>query len=130
MNLLLRHAPQSPTPPSAETRPRGAKSAAPEPLIRCRACRHAVTRSAERIAKGSAHRHTFANPSGIVFEIGCFRDAPGCEAVGAPSTEFTWFAGYAWQIGVCAACRIHLGWRFSAADRFFGLILDRLIFPD
>jgi hypothetical protein len=130
MNLLLRGSPHASAPAASAPRAQDEKSPAPQPLILCRACRHAVTREEERIAMGSAHRHTFANPSGIVFEIGCFRNAPGCAAVGPLSAEFTWFAGYSWQIGVCAACRLHLGWRFVGADRFFGLILDRLIAPD
>lgn len=32
---------------------------------------------------------------------------------GAPSTECSWFAGYAWQICSCARCHRHLGWRYS-----------------
>ena len=78
-----------------------------------------------------SHRHTFANPHGIIFEIGCFKQASGCAAVGPPSAEFTWFAGYRWQPGLCVACLIHLGWVFSAAggDGFHGLILERLIEP-
>jgi hypothetical protein len=46
---------------------------------------------------------------------------------GIKTDEFTWFAGYTWQIGVCRKCLSHLGWRFqSMGDYFFGLILDRL----
>jgi hypothetical protein len=101
-----------------------------DPRILCRACRHPITRPGERISVDGAHRHTFANPSGLVFEVGCFRQADGCGAVGPKSAEFTWFAGYAWRVGICAACGIHLGWRFTsqAGHTFHALILDRLIF--
>ncbi|MGD9062401.1 MAG: cereblon family protein, partial [Desulfobacterales bacterium] len=62
-----------------------------EEYILCRQCRQAITRPAERIAVQGSHQHTFANPHGIVFEIGCFKSAQGCGYAGAPSTEFTWF---------------------------------------
>jgi len=76
-----------------------------------------------------AHAHTFANPEGIVFEIGCYRDAWGCGYLGPLSPEFTWFAGYVWRIAVCSNCLVHLGWRFSSPDGHFfhGLITNRLI---
>jgi hypothetical protein len=74
------------------------------------------------------HAHTFTNPHGIRFHIGCFADAPGCVASGEPTTYWSWFPGYAWQVENCRSCREHLGWLFEAPDRpaFHGLILDRL----
>ena len=104
----------------------------PSPDIRCRQCGLAVTRIDWRIARGGGFRHTFANPHGIVFDIGCFGRADGCAPIGEASDEFSWFPGYRWRIGVCRSCQIHLGWRFSSAgsDLFFGLIIDRLVFPE
>lgn len=101
-------------------------------MIRCRNCLFVITRPSEAIAMQGGHRHTFANPHGIVFEIGCFRNADGCRYLGAPSDEFTWFAGFGWRIALCAGCKGHLGWLFAspAGNHFNGLILDRLIFPD
>jgi hypothetical protein len=46
---------------------------------------------------------------------------------GAPTEEFTWFKGYAWQIFNCKRCGSHLGWRYTTKDEgktppyFFGL---------
>ena len=107
-------------------------SAATMDAIVCRQCFHVITSSAERTVIDGAHAHTFANPEGIVFEIVCYRDAWGCGYVGSVSPEFTWFAGYVWRIAVCANCRVHLGWRFSAPDGHFfhGLITSRLIVKD
>ena len=34
---------------------------------------------------------------------------------GIPSTECSWFPGYAWQIAGCSRCHTHLGWRYSWA---------------
>jgi hypothetical protein len=98
-----------------------------EKRLFCAACRHPVTHQDERIQVHGGHEHRFANPQGIHFHIGCFREAAGCLAVGAATPEFTWFAGYAWRIALCAHCRAHLGWRFEAPqDYFHGLIIDRL----
>ena len=94
----------------------------------CAVCGNPVTGDDQRIEVAGAHRHTFANPHGFVFNIGCFRLAPGSVADSRAFTEFSWFEGYAWSLAVCAMCGSHLGWRFSAeGDRFYGLVLDRLI---
>lgn len=97
--------------------------------LRCKACKHKITTHTETINVSGAHQHTFANPNGIVFEIGCFKIAPGCRHTGPFTPEFSWFPGYSWQISVCGSCLTHLGWRFVSAenDFFYGLILDRLI---
>lgn len=113
---------------------------APEPLaspatqgsIVCRQCLHEITSVSERVEINGGHTHTFANPQGIVFEIGCYRHAWGCGYAGHASAEFTWFAGYVWRIAVCAGCLVHLGWRFSASEGVFfhGLIGTRLMVRD
>jgi hypothetical protein len=102
-----------------------------EAYILCRQCHQAITRPADRTTVQGAHRHTFANPHGIVFEIGCFRNVEGCGYAGAASNEFTWFAGYSWRVCFCRMCLTHLGWVFNSGggDVFHGLILDRLIEP-
>lgn len=101
----------------------------PEEVIRCRQCRNVITSPDERIIIQGSHQHTFANPHGIVFEIGCFRNVKGCGYVGPSSNEFSWFAGFQWRVVVCMTCLTHLGWLFDspAKDSFHGLILDHLI---
>jgi len=102
-----------------------------EEYILCRQCHQAITKPADRIVMQGSHRHTFANPPGIVFEIGCFRSVTGCGYAGAASDDFSWFAGYSWRVCFCALCLTHLGWMFSrmGSDTFHGLILARLIEP-
>lgn len=97
-------------------------------LIVCRQCLQIVTRPEERMEVDGSHVHTFANPQGIVFEIGCFRSVTGCGFSGSPSSEFTWFSGYQWRVAVCGGCLSHLGWLFQggSGDSFCGLILNRL----
>lgn len=98
-----------------------------EPAILCRACSHIITAGDQQIEVAGSHRHTFFNPVGIVYELGCFARAPGCSLAGESSAEFSWFAGYLWRIALCGQCGIHLGWRFQSAEiSFYGLILSHL----
>ena len=103
-----------------------------EEYILCRQCHQAITRPADRMAVQGSHRHTFANPHGIVFEIGCFKTVKGCGHAGPATDEFSWFAGYSWRVSFCTMCLTHLGWIFisGSGDIFHGLILDRLIEPN
>jgi hypothetical protein len=100
-----------------------------EEYIFCRQCGNIITSPEERIVVQGSHRHTFANPHGIVFEIGCFRTVKGCSHAGPASTDFSWFSGFSWRIAVCFQCLTHLGWLFASPDQgqFHGLILDHLI---
>ena len=95
----------------------------------CAACGHRITSERERISVLDSHEHRFFNPTGFLFHIGCFRNAPGCLAIGHPSTEFTWFPGFAWCHAMCDGCGQHLGWRFSDSEgnSFFALVLNRLV---
>jgi hypothetical protein len=96
-------------------------------ILVCAACLQAVTTTSARIEMSGGHAHTFSNPHGIVFHIGCFAVAPGCGVASESSTLHTWFPGYAWQIAVCRGCGEHLGWLFRSGDScFHGLIFDRL----
>ncbi|MEO5336027.1 MAG: cereblon family protein [Magnetospirillum sp. WYHS-4] len=100
-----------------------------EERLYCAACGREVTRGRWRVTVQEDHEHTFFNPAGMVFRIGCFREAPGASPQGEPSTRFTWFRGYRWRIAVCGGCREHLGWLFTGVGEppaFFALILGKL----
>lgn len=94
----------------------------------CAACGWPITTEHQRIAVRGRHQHRFRNPHGLVFEIGCFAAASGCGHAGEATEEWTWFAGYSWQIAVCGGCGAHLGWRYRnrAGEGFYGLILKNL----
>ena len=100
-----------------------------ERAILCRACSHTVTSSRCAIEVEGKHQHTFFNPAGVIFEIGCFAEAIGCQSLGEASTYFAWFPGCAWRFAICGACQIHLGWEFLTPSdtTFHGLIRNRLI---
>lgn len=98
-----------------------------DPLIRCKNCGYTITSVDAIIPVAGNHRHTFKNPAGIVYTIGCFSSARGCFNMGEPTFEFTWFPGYSWCYSVCSKCFTHMGWYYQSGDStFYGLILNRL----
>jgi hypothetical protein len=100
-----------------------------EGLILCRSCRHPVTSSSQSLEVNGSHHHTFPNPLGIVFRIGCFAIAAGCVKRGRPTGEFSWFPGFSWCFALCSNCRAHLGWHYSSGSgkNFYGLIMGQLM---
>ena len=118
--------------PKTNQEPENAEKDIHDDDLICRQCRFAITNETNRITVNGAHCHTFANPHGIVFEIGCFNKADGCAVMGHPTSEFSWFPPNLWQTAICGFCLSHLGWRFSTSGNviFWGLILDRLIQAD
>ena len=107
------------------------KTTEDEKFIRCDKCLQPITRPSDRISIDGSHAHTFSNPSGTVYEIGCFGAVNGCGYMGPESKEFTWFKGYVWKVTYCGRCFTHLGWLFtSSSGSFNGLILDRLTDPN
>lgn len=98
-----------------------------ERIVACRGCNNKIAGIADKISFDDHHIHTFANPSGILFEIGIYGEAGGLVMEGAFSDEFTWFKGYSWRIALCSFCLIHMGWMFQNRDNsFFGIISDRI----
>ncbi|MGB1277180.1 MAG: cereblon family protein [Nannocystaceae bacterium] len=92
----------------------------------CRTCGIPVTSLAARKQVAGSHRHTFVNPQGESFELGCFAEAPGAMGVGPPTEHFTWFPGAPWRGAVCRGCGTQLGWAFGEPIDFYGLIFTRL----
>ena len=45
--------------------------------ILCAECSQAITDDSERIEVNGAYEHTFVNPGGIIFQIGCFANISG-----------------------------------------------------
>ena len=97
----------------------------------CFACTHPITSKDQRIEVNESHEHTFANPSGHIYRIGCFASAQGCMVQRDSTESFTWFTGYSWSLCACSLCGSHLGWHYRLDhNTFFGLVLDRLIEKD
>ena len=95
-----------------------------EKSVRCKNCGFDITSPSLAI---EPHEHTFRNPAGFSFHLVCYSDAEGAVNVGSPTTEASWFKGYAWTFAICGQCQMHLGWWYSGSDTFAGLIATRLI---
>ncbi|MCP4154771.1 MAG: hypothetical protein GY757_44025 [bacterium] len=99
-----------------------------ESFLYCKHCNFIITSPSHRIEIAGAHSHTFRNPAGIVFRIGCFSSAKGCFHFGEPTAEHSWFPGYSWSFANCLNCFQHMGWLFQSGDsHFYGLILNNLV---
>jgi hypothetical protein len=119
------------------TAPTTKRATTAERAIRCARCGHALTSTRHAIDVAGRHAHVFMNPSGVVFPIRCFAEAPGVNERGAPTREATWFPGTAWTYAHCAGCGGQVGWRYvvvdgdadvdAAGDRFHGLIADAVV---
>ena len=97
--------------------------------VRCASCRSIITYQANAEAIAGSHVHSFVNPGGYEFTIGCYRKA-WCRLIGTPTLEWSWFTGHRWQYALCPQCEEHLGWFYqNTAEQsyFYGLILNRLI---
>ncbi|ESO12237.1 hypothetical protein HELRODRAFT_63317 [Helobdella robusta] len=78
---------------------------------------------------------TYVNPGGHVHETLTVYHANNLSTVGRPSTESSWFPGYAWTIAQCSSCRKHMGWKFTLdkkdpyvnPQKFWGLCRTSLI---
>lgn len=105
---------------------KGKSGRADEALV-CTSCLNTVTLRDHAVSINGSHTHTFFNPQGIVFELGCFREASGCLVMGEATSEFTWFPDSVWRFALCRKCGIHLGWHYELREsEFYGLILARL----
>ena len=96
--------------------------------IVCVECSQGITVDFERIEVNGAHEHTFINPSGIIFQIGCFTRVFETKISGSATEQWCWFKDYSWRMVCCDRCGTHLGWVYMANGeiRFFGLIINRL----
>ena len=97
-----------------------------EEIVLCRSCFVPITEKREITEIDGSAFHYKKNPAGIYFRIVCFRSAKGCRNVGFYTSEYSWFPGYKWCIVICGACSSHLGWQYSGAGNFYGLIADRI----
>lgn len=97
-------------------------------LILCRNCGNTITSIENMITVNDRHKHTFINPAGYTYQIGCFSAADGCIVYGDPTPEHSWFNGFSWNYAICSQCINHIGWYYQGRNEsFFGLILDRLV---
>jgi cereblon len=87
------------------------------------------------MSKGNVNAN-YCNPAGYIHEtLTVYKTLENAvDMVERPSTEFSWFPGYAWQIAICSNCHLHIGWKFIAVSNrnmrprtFFGLSCKSLL---
>ncbi|KAF4024069.1 hypothetical protein G4228_015691 [Cervus hanglu yarkandensis] len=75
----------------------------------------------------------YVNPHGYVHETLTVYKACNLNLIGRPSTDHSWFPGYAWTIAQCRICASHIGWKFTATkkdmspQKFWGLTRSALL---
>ncbi|XP_015496659.1 protein cereblon isoform X3 [Parus major] len=75
----------------------------------------------------------YVNPHGYIHETLTVYKACNLSLSGRPSTEHSWFPGYAWTIAQCRICGSHMGWKFTATrkelspPKFWGLTRSALL---
>lgn len=102
----------------------------------CKRCRTQIACYSDifAMAKGNVNAN-YCNPAGYIHETLTVHKTldDAAKIVDRPSTEFSWFPGYAWQIAVCKRCSSHIGWKFIAVTKnlkprtFYGLSCKSLV---
>lgn len=99
----------------------------------CRECGARIASESHCIAvAGKPTLATYVNPAGLECEVMTVARAANLAQADDATEEHTWFEGYAWRPVGCAACGVHLGWRYEAAGApsgpagFFGLLVGAL----
>lgn len=112
---------------AAKERPADERAAERKRPILCRRCGEELSDGSAVFAMTSGgSSEVFVNPHGVLHEVVTVHWARNLIVAGPPTTEFTWYPGYAWEIAYCARCREHSGWAFTAVaggapSRFWAL---------
>nr|KAF6310312.1 cereblon [Myotis myotis] len=75
----------------------------------------------------------YVNPHGYVHETLTVYKASNLNLIGRPSTQHSWFPGFAWTVAQCRVCASHIGWKFTATkkdmlpQKFWGLTRSALL---
>ncbi|CAH1784300.1 unnamed protein product, partial [Owenia fusiformis] len=103
-------------------------------ILCCKDCGRQITNKKEVFSMTlQGPMAAYVNPGGHVHETLTVYKAQNLSMVGGPSTEHSWFPGYAWTIVQCAHCHTHMGWKFTATkkklkpDKFWGITRSALL---
>jgi cereblon len=81
--------------------------------IRCRVCNNEVADPGDVFRAGEDAVQVFVNQAGYAHEVITVLDAWNVVISGRPTTEFSWFPGYAWRHVLCGGCGNHVGWLYE-----------------
>lgn len=82
--------------------------------ISCSECKSKISKKDDVFSMSlQGPQGTYVNPSGYVHETITVYRAESLSLRDRPSTEFSWFPGYAWTVCDCSQCGSHIGWKFT-----------------
>ncbi len=93
----------------------------------CAVCNAFITDDYFSIHINGQHQFIKINPDQHEFSFVCFAEAQGCHKTGLATAKDSWFHNCQWRFAHCKSCSTQLGWFFSGAHNFFGLIREQLI---
>lgn len=103
-------------------------------VLCCSSCMRQVARKEDVFSMSrEGPLGAYVNPGGVVHETVTVYKADNLTLIGRPSTEHSWFPGYAWTIAQCQECGHHMGWKFTATNKkttpskFWGLCRSSLV---
>ena len=86
-------------------------------ILCCRNCGETLAQQSDIFSMSKeGPQGSYVNPGGYVHETLTLYKVKNILYTGQPSTEYSWFPGYAWQICQCSYCDSHLGWRFTVSS--------------
>ena len=130
---FLQQKTSSPSQPILEEAEEDQPSLKKDSSIVCSKCETTISKSSYIFALESDQTtRVFANPAGALFEVVTITTAQNTKTIHSPTSEFTWFPGFSWQICFCTGCSNQLGWFFKALgtheiiDSFYAFILSEI----
>ncbi|XP_015108351.1 protein cereblon isoform X1 [Diachasma alloeum] len=109
-----------------------------EKLFVCSDCRTVIAKQVDVFPMNTEGiQSAYCNPHGAIHETVTVHRAQSLVLrQDPPSTECSWFPGYAWTIANCARCGYHKGWKFTATrsdlipKSFWGLTSTGFVWGD
>ncbi|MEW5852108.1 MAG: cereblon family protein [Myxococcota bacterium] len=93
----------------------------------CARCGAFLARRSDQLTVDGKTLHERVNPVGFPHRFMTLTRCEAASPIDEPTTDFTWFEGCAWQVVLCAGCRVHLGWHFQGEGRsFWGVLVERM----
>ncbi|XP_031843037.1 E3 ubiquitin ligase component cereblon [Nomia melanderi] len=98
----------------------GIKCLIHDKLFACNNCNALIGRQSNMLPMSTeGPLGIYCNRAGFIHDIVTLYSAQGLIlSHHPPSTEYTWFPGYAWTIAMCKNCNSHMGWKFTAVESF------------